>query len=130
MKLSKKKGFRERNTAPCGERSPYWQWLEQHARNDEGDIQEPREGNPDVLAEQAHLFGDKFNETEHEKLEAIYHAWNFLSEREKEVLMLYAYEGKTGEEMAEMLQVSESSIRVYLKRISLKVKNIYRQMQH
>lgn len=131
MKLSKKKGFREFKTRPCGEGSPYWNWLQTHGKvNPEGELIEFAESNPDVLSEDQHLYKSRLSETERDRLDAIHEAWNKLSKRERMVLSLCGNEGKSIEEASSILGISRESIKTYLFRASKKVEKVYKSLCH
>ena len=130
MKLSKKKGYRVINNKPCGERSPYWEWLLRTAPLDEEGLpKELPEANPDVLPESAHMFALNLNEEDQTKLDAIMNAWDSLSTRERQAIEWYGHEGKTLDQVAKLMHVSLSGVRCYLNRASRKIKKAYKMLQ-
>jgi DNA-directed RNA polymerase specialized sigma24 family protein len=128
MRLSKKKGFRVLLTRPCGEGSPYWDWLATHVHNEYDYLNEPVEANPDVLPEAAHIYQHKLSDGDRERLDAIGRAWAILSDRERMVLRMLGNEGRRPIEVAELLHISEKSVRVYVSRASKKIAKIYERL--
>ena len=130
MKLSKKKSFRTINGKPCGERSPYWEWLETHSGYIEDGIpEESPEANPDVLPETAHMFSSNLDAADQVKLDAIVNAWRSLSTRERQAIEWYGHEGNTIDQTAKLMGVSSSSVRCYLTRASYKIHKAYKLLQ-
>lgn len=123
MKISKKKGFREISCRPCGESSPYWNWVSKWNENRKhpDEVIEPCEGNPDVLPESAHIYTPRLSGRDHDRLDAANMAWGKLSDRERAVLELCGYEGKSIEDASRILRLSRESIKTYIHRASKKI---------
>lgn len=125
MRRSKKKSFREFNQKPCGERSPYWTWLEKHSRNAEGEIVEPAEGNPDILAEECNIYTPRLSGNAHDKLETIQESLRKLSRRERIMVEMCGYDGLSVEQTALKLKIAVSTVKNTLARARRKIQKIH-----
>jgi DNA-directed RNA polymerase specialized sigma24 family protein len=125
MRLSKKKGFRVLLMRPCGEGSPYWDWLATHVHNEYDYLNEPVEANPDVLPEAAHIYAAKFDDETQLRIEVIGLAWKTFSAQEKMVMQLCGYEGRRIEDAAQRMCITSESVRTYILRAHKKVMRAY-----
>lgn len=101
-------------TEYSGERSPYWDWIEQHVpNNQEGEYEEPLEANADVTGYEENTEKRR----EHRRL--ITQGFASLSKRERQVFR-GLMEGLTEEEIARELDVSQQMISKCRKKIRKK----------
>lgn len=125
MIRSKKKSFREFIQKPCGERSPYWMWLEKHSRSMEGEILEPAEGNPDVLSEDRNIYTPRLSQDGYDKLETIQETLKRLSPRERLMVEMCGYDGLSVEQTALKLKIAVSTVKATLARARRKIQKIH-----
>lgn len=128
MKLSKKKSIHEKFMKPCGEASPYWNWVQRKGfYNEEGELLESAEANPDILSEEQHLYAPR--KVDGNKAGALAAAWDSFSDKEKRVAELLS-NGKSIEDVARVMLISRESVKTYVLRIKRKVQKIYKSLCH
>lgn len=125
MRLSKKKSFNEIKQKPCGERSPYWEWLSRHVHNDQDHINEPAEGNPDMLSESDHLYASRLSPLAQEQLSAIYASYDILTPKERAVVELVGARGFSLEKVALILKITKNTVWSKLNRARRKILKFY-----
>ncbi len=110
------------------EASPYNEWVE--TRSTDGTNytwSEPSQANPDILAEDQGLYYSQPTFSD-ERIEMIYKALPYLTDKQKMVLQLVGLEGKTLEHCGVIMGISRGNVLDILKRarkiIKSKSKNI------
>ena len=63
------------------------------------------------------------NEEHAEEISKLYEAIEHLSERDRRVVQLYYFEGKTQQEIADILGIAKSTMSELLPRVLLRLKN-------
>lgn len=98
------------------EASPYGEWLDSKGDyNQEHQAVEPSEANPDVIQESEGLYYIQPIISE-EQIEMIRKALPFLTDKQKQVLQLLGYEGKTLESVGAILGISKQAVLSILNR--------------
>ena len=117
------KEIRTRKDYAGTEQSPYQEWASRHTFSNQGgdgfeDSWEPREANPDQLPESAGVWAvPEMSEGMAEKYSVIEDIWPTLTLRQREVLTLVGYEGKSFDETAKLLKISKGSVQKIVERV-------------
>lgn len=99
-----------------GEASPYREWLDDKGDyNQDHEALEPKEANPDILGESEGLYYLRTDLNE-EQMEQFKKALPLLSDKQKLVLQMVGYEGKTLENTAAILGISKGNVADLLNR--------------
>lgn len=116
-KISEKKSS---DSFTIAESSPYRLWMENRgSQGQEYDIPEIPEANPDVLPESKGLYYSA--PVEDDRLELIKCIEATLTEKQREILRLCGYEGRTVANCSLILGISRGAVQTVLKRIREKV---------
>ena len=101
------------------ERSPYWDYLSRRGDyNQEHDANEPAEANPDALAETSSAYyQDTETAVNSEQYELVLAVLPLLTMRQREILRITGYEGRSYEECAGILGISKSTVQKTIERI-------------
>lgn len=109
-----------------GESSPYREYLERLGDpNQDHDSNEPAEANPDVLDEKDGLWYIK-RDIDEELLAKVLEATKELTHRQKQVLQMVGYEGKTIANVAAILNISRGNVSDLLNRARIIIKKAIR----
>lgn len=118
----------QRSKDYTGETSPYWESLENKGdyHQDHG-ANEPMEANPDVIGEDQGIYYVK-TDMDEDLMAQFKAALPFLTEKQKQVIQLLGYEGKTLASVGAIMNISRGNVMDILKRarkiIKQKRKNI------
>lgn len=107
-----------RNGRPCGEQSPYWDYLVDHSKREEGQLLEPAAANPDVLPE---------TETpDNEALAYIRAHWREIgfTKRQAQVVTLVA-KGLSQKEVAARVGITQQRVSATLLAVQKKARRWY-----
>jgi DNA-directed RNA polymerase specialized sigma24 family protein len=119
-------GKSEKTCKPCGEGSPYWDFVRQHGKGtDENWLVEKAIANPDVLPEGEEDLDEERAATARKRLrnQVMYEVLNGLTDEQKKIVELRWQ--CTEEETAYILGVSRSTVQVVIRRITEKAGSMY-----
>lgn len=110
------------------EASPYREFLgDKGDYNQEHDAYEPPEANPDVLPESASLWYQDPAVLDDPRLAVVKKEWGNLTMRQRDILQLCGYEGRTIENAAVKLGISKGTVQKTLERLRHKFVRLFMQ---
>lgn len=116
-----KPGLQVRNCSPCGERSPYWDWVYKYGTQVDGTWVEPFGANMDLIGETVVPDTENIQIAKEMLRDGSLHV---LSKRESQVFYWIVTKGLTLQETARKMGIKWNSCESYFKRMRVKLRKV------